>query len=43
MKDGVIAESGTHADLMDLGGEYAKLYDIQANAFRGDESGVYTF
>jgi hypothetical protein len=43
MKDGVIAESGTHAELMNLGGEYTKLYNIQANAFRGDESGVYLF
>ncbi|KAF8228274.1 hypothetical protein L208DRAFT_1404082 [Tricholoma matsutake] len=36
MKDGAIAELGTHEELMRLGGEYAKLYDIQANAFRAD-------
>jgi ABC-type multidrug transport system fused ATPase/permease subunit len=33
MKDVSIAESGTHAELLQLGGEYSKLYDIQANAF----------
>ncbi|KAK0205839.1 P-loop containing nucleoside triphosphate hydrolase protein [Desarmillaria ectypa] len=33
MKDGTIAEAGTHANLMELDGEYAKLYDIQACAF----------
>ncbi|KAJ3513132.1 hypothetical protein NLJ89_g3120 [Agrocybe chaxingu] len=33
MKDGLIAESGTHQELMERKGEYAKLYDIQAKAF----------
>ncbi|KAH9484595.1 ATP-dependent lipid A-core flippase [Psilocybe cubensis] len=33
MKDGSVVESGTHEDLMKLDGEYAKLYNIQANAF----------
>jgi ABC-type multidrug transport system fused ATPase/permease subunit len=37
MKDGVIAESGTHDELMKLSGEYSKLYNIQASAFRADE------
>ncbi|KAK0455671.1 P-loop containing nucleoside triphosphate hydrolase protein [Desarmillaria tabescens] len=33
MKDGTIAEAGTHTNLMELDGEYAKLYNIQACAF----------
>ncbi|KAF8163822.1 P-loop containing nucleoside triphosphate hydrolase protein [Crassisporium funariophilum] len=33
MKDGSIAELGTHQELMQKNGEYAKLYDIQASAF----------
>ncbi|KAG6867211.1 hypothetical protein C0993_005627 [Termitomyces sp. T159_Od127] len=33
MKDGAIAESGCHEELMKIDGEYAKLYQIQANAF----------
>ncbi|KAK0231574.1 P-loop containing nucleoside triphosphate hydrolase protein [Armillaria fumosa] len=34
MKDGGIAEVGTHANLIELDGEYAKLYNIQARAFK---------
>lgn len=33
MKDGAIAQSGTHEELLKIGGEYAKLYQIQADAF----------
>ncbi|KAG6875992.1 hypothetical protein C0992_001490 [Termitomyces sp. T32_za158] len=33
MKDGGVAESGSHEELMKLDGEYAKLYQTQANAF----------
>ncbi|TFK33870.1 P-loop containing nucleoside triphosphate hydrolase protein, partial [Crucibulum laeve] len=33
MKDGSIVENGSHDELMKLGGEYAKLYGIQASAF----------
>ncbi|KAG6898590.1 hypothetical protein C0993_005830 [Termitomyces sp. T159_Od127] len=33
MRDGGVAESGSHEDLMKLDGEYAKLYLIQADAF----------
>jgi hypothetical protein len=36
MKDGVVAELGTHDELIERGGEYSKLYDIQAHAFRVD-------
>ena len=30
---GKVAESGTHADLMALGGQYAELYTIQASQY----------
>jgi len=33
MKEGAVVETGTHADLMSKGGEYAYLYNIQAQAF----------
>ncbi|KAL1690966.1 P-loop containing nucleoside triphosphate hydrolase protein [Schizophyllum commune] len=36
MKDGEIVEQGVHAELMLSGGEYSKLYEIQANAFAAD-------
>ncbi|MCB9419237.1 MAG: ABC transporter ATP-binding protein [Ardenticatenaceae bacterium] len=29
LKDGVVAEEGTHEELLDLGGEYAHIYDLQ--------------
>lgn len=34
LKNGKIAESGTHQELMDLGGEYARLFEIQAKHYR---------
>ncbi|MDD2754216.1 MAG: ATP-binding cassette domain-containing protein [Methanothrix sp.] len=34
MKDGRITESGTHQKLMDLGGAYARLFEIQARHYR---------
>jgi hypothetical protein len=36
MKDGEIAEVGKHSELIAKNGEYAKLYNIQANAFLAD-------
>ncbi|KAL1739652.1 P-loop containing nucleoside triphosphate hydrolase protein, partial [Schizophyllum fasciatum] len=33
MKDGQIVENGSHQDLMQVDGEYRKLYEIQASAF----------
>jgi ABC-type multidrug transport system fused ATPase/permease subunit len=33
MKDGQLVEQGTHQGLLNLGGEYAELYNIQAQAF----------
>lgn len=34
LKDGAIAEEGTHSALMQLGGEYARLFDIQARYYQ---------
>ena len=33
MKEGKVAELGTHQELMALDGEYASLYNVQAQAF----------
>ncbi|KAF8652807.1 hypothetical protein AX16_004158 [Volvariella volvacea WC 439] len=38
MKEGSIAETGTHKELIVKGGEYAKLYNIQAHAFDNSTS-----
>jgi ATP-binding cassette subfamily B protein len=35
MSDGVVAEQGTHAELMDAGGRYAQLFRLQAEGYRG--------
>ncbi|THU75363.1 P-loop containing nucleoside triphosphate hydrolase protein, partial [Dendrothele bispora CBS 962.96] len=37
MKDGKIVESGSHTELMELKGEYSKLYNIQAKAFESGQ------
>ncbi|KAJ7669593.1 P-loop containing nucleoside triphosphate hydrolase protein [Mycena rosella] len=37
MKEGKVAESGTHKELIALGGEYASLYNVQAQAFTESE------
>ena len=34
---GRIAEQGTHAELVDHGGEYARLFSLQASRFRGED------
>lgn len=36
LKDGVIAEEGTHEKLIDLGGEYSELYELQSCWYRED-------
>lgn len=33
MKDGRIEEEGSHEELLKLGGGYAQLYNVQAQAF----------
>jgi len=33
MNDSEIVEAGTHAELMRRGGEYAELWNLQAQAF----------
>ncbi|KAH7912376.1 P-loop containing nucleoside triphosphate hydrolase protein [Hygrophoropsis aurantiaca] len=38
MKEGKIAETGTHEELMAKRGEYIKLYNVQAQAFQPDPS-----
>ena len=38
MKDGTVAESGTHDALLAANGEYAKLYNIQASAFKSESA-----
>jgi hypothetical protein len=40
MKNGEITETGTHKDLVALNGEYATLYNIQAQAFTTDATEV---
>ena len=34
LKDGRITEQGTHGQLMEAGGEYAALYQMQAERYR---------
>ncbi|CAE6422002.1 unnamed protein product [Rhizoctonia solani] len=36
LKDARVAEMGTHDELMGLNGDYAQLYNVQAQAFRQD-------
>jgi ABC-type multidrug transport system fused ATPase/permease subunit len=33
LHEGELAEQGTHAELMDLGGRYAELHDLQARLY----------
>lgn len=37
MSDGAITECGTHRELMELDGEYAKLIKIQASEYQMEE------
>jgi hypothetical protein len=38
MKNGTVAETGRHEELMLKNGDYAKLYNIQASAFLPEAS-----
>ena len=40
LKSGRVAESGSHAELMDLGGTYAELFTLQAAAYLGESVGA---
>lgn len=40
LESGKISEEGTHEELMSVGGEYKKLYDIQAHWYQKDWKGV---
>ncbi|MBR4866366.1 MAG: ATP-binding cassette domain-containing protein, partial [Clostridia bacterium] len=35
--DGGIAEEGTHDELMELGGDYARLYEVQSRYYKEEE------
>jgi ATP-binding cassette subfamily B (MDR/TAP) protein 7 len=39
LKDGNVAESGTHEKLIDRGGLYSELWSAQETMFVGDEEG----
>ena len=39
LQDGKIVEEGTHSQLMEKGGVYAKLYEIQSCWYRDDYKG----
>ncbi len=39
LQDGRICEQGSHSDLMDFGGRYAALFDLQARAYRYGPTG----
>ena len=34
LAEGTVTEEGTHAELMDQGGRYAALFEVQAAAYR---------
>ena len=34
LKDGVIAEEGTHDSLLSLGGDYAQLFEVQSRYYQ---------
>jgi len=37
MQDGRLVEQGKHGELVQMDGEYAKLYNLQAEAFLPDD------
>ena len=41
MQNGRLVEQGKHKDLLEMNGEYAKLYNLQAEAFLPSVSALY--
>jgi ATP-binding cassette subfamily B protein len=39
LRDGAVAESGTHDELVAAGGEYARMFELQAARFAADRAG----
>ena len=38
--DGTVKESGTHNELMDLGGKYSEMFTLQASSYKENEGSV---
>ncbi len=43
LKDGRIEECGTHSELLDAGGEYARVFEIQSRYYRQKEASAKAF
>ena len=41
LKGGTVIESGKHSALMDLGGDYCKMFTLQASRYKGEEEESY--
>ena len=41
LKGGTVIESGKHSELMDLGGDYCKMFTLQASRYKGEEEESY--
>lgn len=37
LKNGTVVESGTHSELMELGGDYCRMFTLQASRYKGEE------
>ncbi|MBQ9530987.1 MAG: ABC transporter ATP-binding protein [Eubacterium sp.] len=41
LKDGTVIESGTHSELMELGGDYCSMFTLQASRYKGEGGEQY--
>ena len=41
LKGGTVIESGKHSELMDMGGDYCKMFTLQASRYKGEEEESY--